>query len=121
MVMVGDLDARRDWGYAVDYVRAMWLILQQDEPGEYVICTGETHSVGELAELAFAHVGLDWRNHVRSDPAFQRGRAELHHLVGDPSRAASVLGWKRAVDFDGLVRLLVDAEAAKLQPESSSA
>jgi len=119
-VTLGDLDARRDWGYALDYVRAMWLILQQDDPDEYVICTGETHSVAELAELAFGHVGLDWRQHVRSDPSLQRGRAQLHHLVGDPSRAVSRLGWQREVDFDGLVRLLVDAELARLQPESSS-
>jgi len=116
-VMVGDLEARRDWGYAVDYVRAMWLILQQDQPDEYVICSGETHSVAELAELAFQHVGLDWREHVHSDPAFRRGSAELHHLVGDPSRAMTKLGWRREVDFEGLVRLLVDAELARVQAE----
>jgi GDPmannose 4,6-dehydratase len=114
-VTLGDLDARRDWGYAPDYVRAMWLILQQDEPDDYVLCTGETHSVAELAELAFDHVGLNWRDHVRTDPSLQRGDVRLHDLVGDPSRAVSRLGWTREVDFDGLVRLLVDAELARLE------
>jgi GDPmannose 4,6-dehydratase len=113
-VTVGDLEARRDWGYAPDYVRALWLMLQQPEGDEYVVCSGETHSVAELAELAFAHAGLDWREHVRSDPALLRGSAELHNLVGDPSRAASRLGWLRELDFEGLVERLVDAELARL-------
>jgi GDPmannose 4,6-dehydratase len=117
-LVLGDLDARRDWGYAPDYVRAMWLMLQQEVPDEFVICTGETHTVAQLAELAFRQVGLDWREHVRSDPSLQRGQAQQHHLVGDPSRAISRLGWTREVGFEALVRLLVDAEVARLQPES---
>src|SRR3989442_1983808 len=83
-LVLGDLDARRDWGYAGDYVRAMWLMLQQDEPGDYVVASGEEHSVRDLVECAFARIGLDWQDHVRVDPAFQRGAPELHRLVGDP-------------------------------------
>jgi GDPmannose 4,6-dehydratase len=109
-LVLGDLDARRDWGYAKDSVRAMWLMLRQDEPADYVVATGESHSVQELVELAFARVGLDWRDHVRSDPALRRGAAELHDLVGDASRARRVLGWAPSVGFDELVWLLVDAE-----------
>lgn len=112
---LGDLDSRRDWGYAKDYVRAMWLMLQQDEPDDYIIATGESHSVQDLVERAFMHVGLDWRKHVRSDPALRRGSAELHHLVGDPTRARQRLGWEPTVDFDGLVELLVDAELERLR------
>ena len=93
----------------------MWLMLQQDEPDDYVVATGESHSVQDLVERAFAHVGLEWRDYVRSDPALRRGTAELHHLVGDPARAHERLGWERSVDFDGLVALLVDAELARLQ------
>ena len=113
-LVLGDLDARRDWGYAGDYVRAMWLMLQQDDPADYVVATGESHSVQDLVELAFAHVGLEWRKFVRSDPALQRGTAELHHLVGDPTRAKEQLGWAPSIDFAGLVALLVDAERARL-------
>ena len=119
-VLLGDLDARRDWGYAGDYVRAMWLVLQQEQADDYVIATGETHSVQELAERAFAHVGLDWEDHVRVDDSLLRGKAELHDLVGDASRARERLGWSPRVDFEGLVRLLVDADVerlrARLQP-----
>jgi GDPmannose 4,6-dehydratase len=107
---LGDLSARRDWGYAGDYVRAMWLMLQQNEPGEYVVATGEAHSVEELVQVAFDHVGLDWRDHVRVEDSLRRGKAELHDLVGDASRARRVLGWRPSVDFEGLVRLLVDAD-----------
>ena len=114
-LVLGDLDARRDWGYAGDYVRAMWLMLQQDEPDDYVIASGESHSVRELVECAFSHVGLDWQDHVRVDPALQRGSAELHHLVGDPSKARARLGWKPAVGFTELVHLLVDADVARLR------
>jgi GDPmannose 4,6-dehydratase len=114
-LVLGDLDARRDWGYAPDYVRAMWLMLQQDEPEDYVVATGETHSVGELAEVAFAHAGLDWREHVRTDDSLVRGRAELHNLVGDPSRARERLGWEPTVTFAELVRLLVDADLETLR------
>ena len=90
---LGDLDARRDWGYAGDYVRAMWLMLQQDEPDDYVIATGVPHSVRELVELAFGHVGLDWQEYVHIDESLVRGAAELHDLVGDASKARERLGW----------------------------
>jgi GDPmannose 4,6-dehydratase len=109
-LVLGDLAARRDWGYAGDYVRAMWLMLQQDEARDYVIASGASHSVEELVELAFARVGLDWRDHVRVDPTLVRGRAELHDLVGDASRAHTELGWTPAVEFAELVGLLVDSD-----------
>ena len=113
-LVIGDLDARRDWGFAGDYVRAMWLMLQQDEPGDYVIASGESHSVQELVEIAFAHAGLDWQKHVRVDPNLVRGRAELHDLVGDARRARMTLGWSPEIDFTRLVHCLVDADAARL-------
>jgi GDPmannose 4,6-dehydratase len=106
---LGDLDAQRDWGYAPDYVRAMWLMLQQDEPGDYVVATGELHSVRELVEAAFVHVGLDWSQHVRVDESLKRGQAELHRLVGDASKARAQLGWQSSIGFEALVALLVDA------------
>src|SRR5678815_1621139 len=111
---LGNLDAQRDWGFAGDYVRAMWMMLQQDRADDYVIATGESHSVRELVEVAFAHVGLDWQKHVRTDPRFLRP-AEVDHLIGDPSKARAVLGWKPAVDFGGLVRMMVDADLARLE------
>jgi GDPmannose 4,6-dehydratase len=111
---LGDLDAQRDWGYARDYVEAMWRIVQRDEPADYVIATGELHSVRELAEVAFAHVGLDWQEHVRVDESLKRGQAELHHLVGDASRARRELDWRPSIGFQELVRLLVDAARARL-------
>jgi GDPmannose 4,6-dehydratase len=114
-LVLGDLDARRDWGFAGDYVRAMWLMLQQDEPADYVIASGESHSVQELVELAFAHAGLDWREHVRVDASLVRGRAELHDLVGDPTRARERLGWSPEVSFPELVKLLVDADVARVR------
>jgi len=114
-LLLGDLDAQRDWGYAADFVRAMWLMLQADEPNDYVISVGELHSVGELTEHAFAHVGLDWREYVKVDESLKRGRAELHDLVGDSSKARRELGWSPSVDFEGLVHLLVDAELARLE------
>jgi GDPmannose 4,6-dehydratase len=114
-LVLGDLDARRDWGYAGDYVRAMRLMLQQDEPEDFVVASGESHSVRELVQVAFGHVGLDWQDHVRVDPAFERGRAELHHLVGDASKARGRLGWSPEVGFTELVHLLVDADLARLQ------
>jgi GDPmannose 4,6-dehydratase len=116
---LGDLDAGRDWGYAGDSVRAMWLMLQQDEASDYVIATGESHSVRDLVELAFAHVGLDWREHVRVDPSLVRGRAELHDLVGDPTKARTELGWEPELTFPELVRLLVDADLERLRTQSS--
>lgn len=120
-LLLGDLDSRRDWGYARDYVNAMCLMLQQDEPADYVVATGESHSVQDLVALAFARVGLDWRNHVRSDPSLRRGTAELHHLVGNPTRARERLGWQPSVDFDGLVALLVDAELDRLRSQENVA
>jgi GDPmannose 4,6-dehydratase len=104
---LGNLQARRDWGYAPDYVEAMWRMLQQDEPGDYVIATGEAHTVEELVEAAFRHVGLDWREHVVVDEALVRPDAAL--LVGDASKARERLGWSTTVTFDELVQLLVDA------------
>jgi GDPmannose 4,6-dehydratase len=117
---LGDLDARRDWGYAADYVRAMWLMLQQEEPGDYVIATGETHSVRELVECAFGRVGLDWQEFVHIDETLKRGKAELHDLVGNPARAHERLGWRPTVDFDRLVGLLVDAELDRLRPQAEA-
>jgi GDPmannose 4,6-dehydratase len=111
---LGDLRAQRDWGYAGDYVEAMRLMLQEDVPGDYVVATGVLHSVEELVELAFAHVGLDWREHVRVDESLLRGPAELHDLVGDASKARSALGWSPQVEFEDLVRLLVDAARERL-------
>ncbi len=112
--MLGNLDARRDWGYAPDYVRAMWLMLQQDEPRDYVVATGVVHSVRELVECAFGHAGLEWEKHVRIDEALQRGKAELHDLVGDASLARDRLNWAPTVDFEQLVRILVESELASL-------
>jgi GDPmannose 4,6-dehydratase len=120
-VALGDLEARRDWGYAVDYVGAMWLMLQQDEPDDYVIATGVTHSVRQLAECAFAHVGLDWEEHVVVDEALKRGKAELHDLVGSPEKARRRLGWVPSVDFEDLVGLLVDADLARLRSQLENA
>jgi GDPmannose 4,6-dehydratase len=120
-LVLGDLEARRDWGYAGDYVRAMWLMLQQAEPGDYIIASGESHSVRDLVECAFEHVGLDWQEYVQVDPALQRGKAELHRLVGDASRARARLGWEHEVGFDELVRLLVDADLERLRTTAGSA
>ena len=117
---LGDLTARRDWGFAGDYVRAMWLMLRQDEPGDYVVATGVSHSVEELVACAFSHVGLDWGDYVQIDESLQRGKAELHHLIGDPSRARERLGWEPSVSFDELVALLVDAEVERLRPQAAA-
>jgi GDPmannose 4,6-dehydratase len=110
---LGNLEARRDWGYAGDYVRAMWLMLRQDAADDYVIGTGETHSVAELAEVAFAHVGLDWRDHVVVDPRLYRP-AEVDVLQADASKARRRLGWEPEVSFEELVRAMVDADLALL-------
>ena len=110
---LGNLDAQRDWGFAGDYVRAMWLMLQQEQADDYVIATGESHSVRELVELSFAHVGLDWQKHVKLDPRFLRP-AEVDHLVGDSAKARKALGWTPEVDFPSLVRMMVDADMARL-------
>ena len=111
-LQLGDLDAQRDWGYACDSVEAMRLMLQQDDPGDYVIATGKLHSVRELVEVAFSHVGLDWQDYVRVDESLKRGQAELHHLVGDASKARERLGWQPTVTFEELVALLVDGAAS---------
>ncbi len=113
-LVLGNLDARRDWGYAPDYVRAMWLMVQQDAPRDYVVATGVVHSVRELVECAFGQAGLEWEKHVRIDEALQRGSAELHDLVGDASLARNGLNWAPAVDFEELVRILVESELASL-------
>ena len=110
---LGNLDARRDWGFAGDYVRAMWLMLQQNQPDDYVIATGESHSVRELVEVAFDRVSLDWKKHVRLDPKFLRP-AEVDHLIGNASKGRGALGWRPEVDFTGLVRMMVDADLERL-------
>ena len=120
-VSLGDLDARRDWGYAGDYVRAMWLMLQRDTPGDFVIATGEAHSVRELVEAAFGYVGLDYEEHIRIDESLVRGKAELYDLVGDASKARRELGWSPTVDFEELVHVLVDADLERLRAERQSA
>jgi GDPmannose 4,6-dehydratase len=106
---LGNLEAQRDWGFAGDYVRAMWLMLQQDRPDDYVVATGVSHSVRELVEIAFGHAGLDWERHVQVDQSLMRP-AEVDHLIGDPARARRLLGWEPTVDFAGLVRMMVDAD-----------
>ena len=109
---LGNLEARRDWGFAGDYVDAMWRMLQQPEPDDYVISTGETHSVEELVSVAFAHVGLDWKQYVVQDPAFYRP-AEVDLLVGDPAKARQVLGWEPKVTFQELTEMMVNADMAR--------
>jgi GDPmannose 4,6-dehydratase len=108
---LGNLDAKRDWGFAGDYVEAMWRILQRETPDDYVVATGETHSVREFLEEAFGHAGLDWRQHVVVDPKYFRP-AEVDILLGDASKARKVLGWTPRVSFKELVRMMVDADAA---------
>jgi GDPmannose 4,6-dehydratase len=115
---LGNLDARRDWGYAGDYVRAMWLMLQQDHPDDYVVGSGETHSVRELCEVAFSYVGLDWRDYVVVDPKYYRP-AEVDLLVSDPSKARRVLQWEPTVTFEELVHMMVDADLKLLQSQSN--
>jgi len=110
---LGNLDAQRDWGFAGDYVRAMWLMLQQNQPDDYVIATGESHSVRELVEVAFDRVSLDWKKHVRLDPKFLRP-AEVDHLIGDASKARTALDWRPDVNFSDLVRMMVDADLERL-------
>ena len=113
---MGNLDAKRDWGYAGDYVRAMWLMLQAEKPDDYVIATGATHTVRELCEVAFSHVGLDWQAHVKIDPQFIRP-AEVELLLGDAGKAQRVLGWTPSVDFAALVKMMVDADLARVRRE----
>jgi GDPmannose 4,6-dehydratase len=109
---LGNLDAHRDWGFAGDYVRAMWQMLQQPEPDDYVIATGQSHSVQDLVEIAFARVGLDWTKYVKQDPALLRP-AEVDHLIGDASKARERFGWTPSVDFRGLVEMMVDADVKR--------
>lgn len=110
---LGNLDAKRDWGFAGDYVDAMWRMLQQDTPDDYVIATGETHTVKELVQVAFDHAGLDWEKHVKLDPAFIRP-AEVDLLIGDPAKAKKNLGWTPKVSFEQLVKMMVDADIERL-------
>jgi GDPmannose 4,6-dehydratase len=110
-LVLGNLEARRDWGFAGDYVQAMQLMLQQPEPDDYVVATGETHSVSDFARLAFEHLGLDWREYTRTDSKFERP-AEVDYLVGDAKKARERLGWRPEVDFAGLVNMMVDADLA---------
>ncbi len=114
---LGNLDAQRDWGYAPDYVRAMWLMLQQDQPDDFVIATGRTHSVRRLCEIAFGCVGLDWRDYVVVDPALFRP-AEVDLLVGDASKARAMLGWEPTVSFEEMIELMVDADIRLLRGDS---
>ncbi|MCW3099008.1 MAG: gmd, partial [Chthonomonadaceae bacterium] len=109
---MGNLEARRDWGFAGDYVEAMWLMLQQDTPDDYVVATGETQTVQALVEVAFGRVGLEWQKYVVQDPAFYRP-AEVDLLVGDPSKAAAKLGWKPKVTFRHLIEMMVDSDVAR--------
>src|SRR5436190_1739436 len=115
---IGNLDAQRDWGFAGDYVRAMWLMLQQDQPDDYVVATGVCHSVRELVEIAFARAGLDWQKYVRIDPALLRP-AEVDHLLGDSSKARQALGWSPQVDFRQLIEMMVDADLQRLSAAST--
>src|SRR5437870_10024091 len=117
---IGNLDAHRDWGFAGDYVRAMWLMLQQDRPEDFVIATGVSHSVRELIEIAFAHAGLEWQKHVRVDPALLRP-AEVEHLLGDASKARVQLGWTAKVTFRQVVEMMVDADLERLAASSAGA
>lgn len=116
---LGNLDAKRDWGYAPDYVEAMWMMLQRSEPDDYVIATGETHSVREFLEAAFSHAGLSWRDHVETDPRFERP-AEVDLLLGDFSKANRLLGWAPRVKFDELARIMVEADLDEAKREARS-
>ncbi len=116
-LLLGNLDAKRDWGFAGDYVEAMWRMLQQPEPDDYVVATGENHTVRELAEIAFAHVGLDWQRFVRLDPSLLRP-AEVDTLIGDPTKARERLGWRPKVSFPELVRMMVEADLQRLEAAS---
>lgn len=113
-LLIGNLDAKRDWGFAGDYVEAMWLMLQQPKPDDYVIATGETHTVRELVEIAFSHVGLNWEDYVEVDPRFIRP-AEVDLLIGDPSKSKRVLGWKPKVNFEGLIKMMVDFDMQNIK------
>ena len=113
-LVLGNLDARRDWGYAKDYVQAMWLMLQQDKPDDYVIATGESHSVRDLLDVCFGYLNLDWHDHVEISPFYFRP-SEVEHLMGDASKAARELGWRPTVNFEQLIRIMVDADLKEVQ------
>jgi GDPmannose 4,6-dehydratase len=113
---MGNVDSERDWGFAGDYVRAMWMMLQQDAPDDYVVATGVAHSVKDLLRIAFEHVGLDWGTYVETDPALIRP-AEVAHLLGDCTKARRALGWEPTVDFEGMVRMMVDADLERVTRE----
>ncbi len=116
---LGNIESCRDWGFAGDYVRAMWMMLQQPQADDYVVATGESHSVREFCEIAFARAGLDWKSHVVTDPRFMRP-AEVDHLIGNPAKAKAQLGWTPDVDFRGLVEMMVDADLARLSSAKKS-
>ncbi len=118
-LQLGNLDAKRDWGFAGDYVEAMWMMLQQPEPDDFVIGTGEAHSVRELCEAAFGHVGLDWKKYVKVDKNLMRP-AEVDHLIADSSKARKVLGWKPKVNFNELVKMMVDSDVERLKSNGSA-
>ena len=115
---LGNVDAKRDWGYAGDYVEAMWLMLQQKEPDDYVIATGESHSVTELIETAFSSVGLDWKNYISIDRRLYRP-AEIYQLRGDPAKAKDKMGWEPKVTFENLIKMMVNSEIESLTQRSS--
>ena len=117
---LGDLSAQRDWGFAGDYVRAMWLMLQANEPDDYIVATGEAHTVEEFVAAAFEHVGLDWREHVRFDEEFARGASDASALVGDASKIRERLGWNPEVRFDELVKMLVNADVDELRAKAAA-
>jgi GDPmannose 4,6-dehydratase len=117
---MGNLDAQRDWGFAGDYVRAMWQMLQQSEPSDFVVATGVAHSVRELCQVAFERLGLDYERYLVNDPEFHRP-AEVDHLLGDASRARSILGWEPVVDFRSLIEMMVDADLARLKARAEAA
>ncbi len=118
-IRIGNTDAKRDWGFAGDYIRAMWLMLQQEEPDDYVVATGETYSVERLLEVAFEHVGLNWKDYAVQDPRFMRP-AEVDLLVGDPSKAKEKLGWEPEVSFEQLIGMMVDSDLQKLTDDPGS-
>ncbi len=114
---LGNLDAKRDWGFAGDYVRAMWMMLQHDKPDNFVIASGRHHSVGQLCEVAFSHLGLDYRDHVTTDPKFVRP-AEVDVLLGDPSHAKKTLGWEPSVSFEDMIRMMVECDMTRLKEKA---
>jgi GDPmannose 4,6-dehydratase len=114
ILKLGNMEAKRDWGYAPDFVKAMWLMLQQDKPDDYVIATGQTHTVREFAETAFVHAGLDWKKHVRQDKDFYRP-SEVNLLYGNYNKAKKILGWTPSVKFKDLVRMMVDSDLKALK------